>query len=198
MTSYAAAGWRQEGDRWYFYNADGERAGDTWKKSGNHWFWLDSDGEMLHGLYKLSINDGEIQSYEEIESENDLPEADESWAVYYFGDSPKEGVMQTGKTTVDIDGEAYTYNFRKSGTDRGAGYDGIYDGSIYRKGRLMKADKDAKLEIVEFEDEEYLVNTSGKIQKKKTNIKDADDRYYCTDSAGIVIYTGSDKWEKEK
>ena len=105
--------------------------------------------------------------------------------------------MKTGVTRIDVDGEEYTYEFRKSGSDRGAGYDGINDGALYIKGRLMKADKDAKLEKISYNGEDYLVNTSGKIQKKKTNIKDADDRYYCTDGDGIVIYEGSEKKEKE-
>ena len=77
------------------------------------------------------------------------------------------------------------------------GYDGIHDGSIYIKGRLLKADRDAKLEKVSYAGEEYLVNTSGKIQKKKTNVKDADDKYYCTDSNGIVTYEGSEKKGEE-
>ena len=97
-----------------------------------------------------------------------------------------------------MDVEEYTYEFKKTGSDRGAGYDGINDGAIYIKGRLLKADKDAKLEKITYDGEDYLVNTSGKIQKKKTNIKDADDKYYCTDSNGIVTYEGSEKREKEE
>ena len=105
--------------------------------------------------------------------------------------------MKTGVERIDIDGEIYTYEFKKSGSDRGAGYDGINDGSIYIKGRLLKADKDAKLEKVSYEGEDYLINTSGKIQKKKTNVKDADDKYYCTDNNGVITYEGNEKKEKE-
>ena len=36
----------------------------------------------------------------------------------------------------------------------------------------------------------YLVNTSGKIQKNKTNVKDKNDTYYCTDAEGLVTYKG--------
>lgn len=32
-----------------------------------------------------------------------------------------------------------------------------------------------------------------RIQKNKKNAKDADDRYYCTDSKGIVTYEGMEK-----
>ena len=187
-----------DGDEyWYYAQKNGELVKSQIKKINGQYYGFDEYGKMLHGLYKLSVNDRDIQSYEEIESETDLPEEDEAWQVYYFGDTPKEGAMKTGTTRLDVDGEEYTYEFKKSGSDRGAGYDGIHDGSIYIKGRLLKADRDAKLEKVSYAGEEYLVNTSGKIQKKKTNVKDADDKYYCTDSNGIVTYEGSEKKGEE-
>lgn len=185
-------------ERWYYAQKDGELVRSQIKKINGQYYAFDEFGKMLHGLYKMSVNDREIQSYEEIENEADLPQEGEAWQVYYFGDTPKEGVMKTGTTKIDVDGEEYTYEFKKTGSDRGAGYDGINDGAIYIKGRLLKADKDAKLEKITYDGEDYLVNTSGKIQKKKTNIKDADDKYYCTDSNGIVTYEGSEKREKEE
>lgn len=186
------------GDEYWFYaQKDGELVKSKIKKINGQYYGFNEWGGMLHGLYKMSVNGSDIQSYEEIESENDLPEADEAWQVYYFGDSPKEGVMKTGKTNLDIDGETYTYNFRKSGSDRGAGYDGISDDVLYCKGRVMKADRDEKLAVFTYEDEEYLVNTSGKLQKKKTNVKDADDNFYCTDSRGVVTYKGTEKYTKD-
>lgn len=185
---------------WFYALKDGDVVKSQIKKINGYYYGFNEKGEMLHGLYKLSMDDKEIISYEEIETEDDLPEDGEAWDVYYFGDSPKEGVMKTGKTTIDLDGEDFTYNFRKSGSERGAGYDGIYDDSIYIKGRLLKADRDAKLEAVTYGEEgnEYLINTSGKLQKKKTNVKDADDYYYCTDSEGVITYKGTDKWVKSK
>ncbi len=185
----------EDGEKFWFYADKGNKLVKSQiKKINGYYYAFNEYGEMLEGLYKMSVNGREIQAYGEIESEDDLPEADEAWEVYYFGGSSKEGAMKTGKVTIDIDGESYTYNFRKSGVNRGAGYDGISDGELYCKGRLMKADKDSRLEVVTYDDSQYLVNTSGKIQKKKTNIKDADDRYYCTDSDGIVIYRGNEKY----
>ena len=183
---------------WFYAQKSGEVIKSEIKKIGGQYYAFNEYGEMLYGLYKMSVDDREVISYEEIEGEDDLPDEDEDLDVYYFGDSPKEGVMKTGTITLDVDGEDYTYNFQKSGSSRGAGYDGINDGALYRKGRLMKADKDSKLEAITYEGKEYLVNTSGKIQKKKTNSKDADDMYYCTDSQGVITYKGSEKWEKEK
>ena len=148
---------------------------------------------MLEGLYKLSVDGNDILECVEIESESDLPEADEAWDVYYFAED--EGVMATGKKTIEIDGENYLYNFKKSGSERGTGYNGIHDGILYIKGQTMKADSDSKYEAIEWEGNDYLVNTSGKIQKSKKNIKDADDYYYCTDSDGIITYKGTEKYE---
>lgn len=184
----------EEGDvHWYFAQNSGELTKSQIKKINGQYYGFDEYGKMLHGLYKMSVNDRNIQSYEEIESESDLPEEGDAWQVYYFGDSPKEGAMKTGSARIQVDGEEYTYEFKKSGSQRGEGYDGITDGSIYIKGRLLKADRDAKLEKVVYGGEEYLINTSGKIQKKKNNVKDADDRYYCTDERGVVTYEGTEK-----
>jgi glucan-binding YG repeat protein len=182
---------------WYYAQTSGELVKSQIKKINGQYYGFDEYGKMLHGLYKMSVNNREIQSYEEIENQSDLPEEGDAWQVYYFGDSPKEGAMKTGNARLEVDGEDYTYEFKKSGSERGEGYDGIQDGSIYIKGRLLKADKDAKLEKVTYGGEEYLINTSGKIQKNKKNARDADDKYYCTDSKGIVTYEGSEKWEKE-
>lgn len=184
----------EDGDiYWYYALKSGELVKSELKKINGQYYGFDEYGKMLHGLYKMSVNDRDIQSYEEIEDEDDLPDEDDGWDVYYFGDSPKEGAMKTGSTRIRLDGEEYTFEFKKSGSDRGAGYNGINDGSVYIKGKLLKADRDAKLEKVTYDGAEYLVNTSGKIQKKKNNVKDADDKYYCTDNNGIVTYEGTEK-----
>ena len=185
----------ENGDEYWFYaKNDGELVKSQIKTINNYRYAFNEKGEMLHGLYKMTFDeDRNIESYEEIESENDLPDSNDASEVYYFGNTPKEGVMATGKTTIDIDGEKYTYNFRKSGANRGAGYDGIFDDSIYIKGRLLKADKDAKYEVVEYKGEEYLISTSGKLAKNKKNVKDSDEKYYSTNSKGVVTYSGYDK-----
>ena len=180
-------------ERWYYAEKDGDVVKSRIKKINGSYYAFDEYGKMLEGLYKLEVSDKDILSYTEIESENDLPEDGDIEEVYYFGGNSKAGAMKTGTTTLDIDGERYTYNFRKSSDERGQGYNGIEDGAIYEKGKRLEADKDEKLKKVEWDGETYLVNTSGKIQKNKKNAKDADDRYYCTDSKGIVTYEGMEK-----
>ena len=77
--------------------------------------------------------------------------------------------------------------------DKGAGYNGIYDDSIYIKGRLLKADRDAKYEVVSYNGEDYLIGTSGKLAKGKKNLKNGDDKYFSTNKQGIVTYEGYEK-----
>lgn len=153
-------------------------------------YGFDDKGRMLYGLYKLEVKDKEILSYEQIESESDFPSPDDPREVYYFGDSPKEGVMETGKCNVNLDGERYTYYFNKSGSGRGAGVNGIYDGAIYEKGRLLTIESGVRYGIIVYDGKEYLVNQSGKIQKNKKNLKDADGIYYSSDKDGIVTHRG--------
>lgn len=183
---------------WFYAEKNGEILKSQIKKIGGYYYAFDEYGKMMEGLYKMSVNDREIQSYEKIESEGDLPEADEAWSVYYFGGNSKAGAMKTGTATIEIDGERYAYSFHKTSDERGQGINGIEDGCIYLHGRRLQAEKDAKLEVIDWEGENagrYLVNTTGKIQKKKKNTRDGDDRYVCTDAQGIVIYQGSEKCE---
>ena len=182
---------------WFYADKDGDLTVSQIKKINGSYYGFDEHGEMLDGLYKLSVDGRTIVSYEEIESESDLPEADEAWDVYYFGGSSKEGALKTGTASITLDGETYKYSFKKSGDERGKGIDGFDDGYLYIKGQLQKADSDEKLKVVTYEDEDYLVNTSGKVQKSKKNIKDADDYYYCTDSNGVVTYKDSEKWKAD-
>ena len=67
---------------------------------------------------------------------------------------------------------------------------------IYIQGRRMEAEDGTKYQPFEYEGKEYLISTTGKIMKKKTNIKDADDVYYCTDRDGVITYSGDEKYEK--
>ena len=101
--------------------------------------------------------------------------------------------MKTGKCTIDLDGEKFTYSFRTSGSDRGAGVDGIYDGGIYEQGRLKTLDYGMRYGIIPYQGKDYLVNQSGKIQKNKKNVKDADGVYYSTDKDGVVTSVGDKK-----
>lgn len=187
-------GYQDDTEYWFYALNNGNLVTSQIKTIDGHRYAFNDKGEMLHGLYKLTFDDQHnIASYDEIETEDDLPGKDDNCLVYYFGDTPKEGVMATGRTTIDLDGERYTYNFRTSGTNKGAGYNSIYDDSIYVQGRLLKADSDARYEKVDYDGKTYLIGSNGKLAKNKKNIKDGDDVYYTTDKNGIVTYEGYEK-----
>ena len=183
------------GDEYWFYGlSNGGVVSSQIRSIDNHSYGFNEVGEMLHGLYKMTVDGKTILTYTKIESADELPDKDAPEDVYYFGDSPKEGVMETGKTTVELDGEKYTYYFATGGDTRGAGVEGVRDGYIYEKGRRLEIEDGLRYGIVEYDGEAYLVNQSGKIQKNKKNAKDSDGVYYSSDKDGIVIHQG-DKQE---
>jgi len=46
---------------------------------------------------------------------------------------------------------------------------------------------------VEYNEKEYLVGTSGKLAKSKTNIQDGDGKYYKTNSDGTIKESSYEK-----
>ncbi|RGY97737.1 cell wall-binding protein [Clostridium sp. AM58-1XD] len=181
---------------WFYAKSDGELVTAQIKSISGHKYGFDVNGEMLSGLYKIVFDEkgSEIIFAEEIETFDDLPDGDdEDTEVYYFGTSPKEGVMKTGTCSIELDGEKYNFNFKKSGSRKGAGINGIDKDSIYIQGRRLEAEEGTKYEAVEYQGKNYLINTSGKIIKNKKNVKDADDVYYSTDKSGVIIYQDEEK-----
>lgn len=178
---------------WFYIGKNGKLAVSQIKTINNYKYAFNEKGEMLEGLYILAFDEKKnIVSYEKIEDIADMPGEDEDVSVYYFGNSPKDGVMAT-KKNVEVELEdKYTFGFRSNGE----GIHGISDNAIYIRGRKLKADSELKLQPVTFEGQEYLINSSGTIQKKKTNVKDSDDTYYCTNDKGIITYSGSEKQTK--
>lgn len=178
---------------WFYADKNGKLAISQIKTIDRYKYGFNEKGEMLEGLYALTFDGkNKISSYEKIEDISDMPGEDEECSVYYFGNTPKDGVMATKKNVeIELD-DKYTFGFRSNGE----GIHGISDNAIYIKGRKLKADAELKLQPVTFNGEEYLVNTSGTIQKKKTNVKDVDETYYCTDARGVITYSGSEKQTK--
>lgn len=184
---------------WYYADKKGVIAASQIKNISGIRYAFDGYGKMLHGLYILEMDeDGETIIDEHlIETIDELPEDPGEALVYYFGDSPKEGAMKTGTCTILLDGERLTYKFENSGKLRGSGVNGIDGDSIYVNGRRVEADPDMRCEIYEYDGESYLISSSGKILKNRTNVKDGDGYYYCTDKKGVVTYQGEDKYKKD-
>lgn len=100
------------------------------------------------------------------ENEEDYPGVSEIKAAAGEGDLwyfTPDGANKTGKFTMELDGERVTMRFEKAGP----AVHGIKDGYLYHNGILIKADKDNDGKYMQYvlDGKNYLVNTSGKVQK---------------------------------
>lgn len=189
-----------DGDyKWFYANSNGSLKVSQLASISGKKYAFNEYGERLSGLRGLELdsNNNIISYTDAAESMSDIYaiEGDSKYDMYYFGDE-NDGVMRKKSQTIRLDDETLHYEFLSSG----AGKDGIVSGSIYTKGRRVEADKEYGYEMFDINGNEtvdigsgYLVNTSGKIQKNKTNIKDKNDTYYCTDAEGLVTYKGYEK-----
>ena len=70
-------------------------------------------------------------------------------AFYYFSDNEdKDGSMKTGTQKITLDGESYTFSFKKGGTKKGQGVNGQSEKKYYLGGMLLTADYDNKIEVI--------------------------------------------------
>lgn len=175
----------EEGETFIFYIKNGKAHHAA---AGVQVFTIDSKrygfntrGELQTGLQSVTLEDG-------------------TTANYYFGE---EGIMKTGKQTIyneDLD-ENQTWFFLTDGGNKGQGFHGIRDNSIYRQGLKLEADRDLRFAPAELNGITYLVNTSGSIQKAASSsksavkpelgngfkdIKDANDKIWTVDTNGVI------------
>ena len=161
-----------ESERWYYSdgNDDGLVVGEIKKIKGKYYgFWPDDGekgGRMLVGLnaLRMSATDGEVIEevlYDDMDSDDlddfmDLVDAGADLSnvyLYYFGnsdDQDSDGAMKDGNVTINLDGDTYQFQFRKSGgaDSRGRSVNGVDDDYIYKYGQRMKADSDEKYILV--------------------------------------------------
>ena len=108
-------------------------------------------GEMQTGLQVVTLEDGSI-------------------ANFYFGN---DGIMKTGKQIItdEESGTSQTWFFHTEGAKKGQGYHGIRDNVLYEYGLRKEADSDLRYSPVTFQENRYLINASGIIQKATTSSK---------------------------
>lgn len=111
------------------------------------------------------------------------------YTAYYFGDNKNDCIAHSGKMKVEEgDGNTADYYF----TETGKGYTGINNNSLYYKGKLQKAEAGLKYQVISVPSASgdahtnYLVNTSGKLVKSTSGVKDADGIKYASNSQGIL------------
>ena len=138
-------------------------------------------GEMQTGKQVITTEDGQT-------------------ANAYFAE---DGVMKTGKQAITDEESGVTeyWYFHTDGSKKGHGFSGIQDNRLYIEGRRQDADAELRYAPAEFNGKQYLVNTSGMIQKASSSskssekpdlgngfkdVKDANDKVWVVDTQGVI------------
>ena len=144
-------------------------------------FGFNSRGELQTDLQAVTTEEGTI-------------------ANFYFG---TDGVMKTGKQTIydEYLDENQTWFFYTDGGNKGRGFHGVRDNSVYREGLRLDADRDLRYAPVDLDGTSYLVSTTGAIQKASSSskssakpelgagfkdVKDANDKIWTVNASGVI------------
>ena len=173
-------------DYWYYSDGNGKLTVNEIKTVNGKKYAFDNYGRMISGFVVLQMEGNTLGSgysskkivqkvdsdgtYDTSDNYNRFVKANDSLftsgelKAYFFGGSD-DGSMKTGKQTVELDSEKYTFEFAKNGSNKGAGINGMEDHKFYVGGKLTTADADNKIEIV-------VLNSSNKLVAK-LSVEDA-------------------------
>ena len=144
-------------DRWYYADGNGNLYAGQIKTIKGKKYAFDLKGGMISGLALLRTDGNTIYEYADDDSKYDSQDTfmntarglSSDWGFYYFSDNEdKDGSMKTGTQKISLDGESFTFTFRKGGTKKGQGISGLSEKKYYLGGMLLTADPDYKIEIV--------------------------------------------------
>ena len=147
-----------DGDnKWYYADGKGHIAAGEIKTIKSKKYAFDVKGDMIDGLAFLDLDSTDPKLITKKWSKDDYYSNEDDFkdlaisavggnsAFFFFSnDADHDGAMKTGKQTVNIDGDNYTFRFYDSGAHKGQGINGVKDKKIYLGGMLMKADSDDK------------------------------------------------------
>ena len=148
-------------EAWYYADGGGNLYAGEFKTVKGKKYAFRNDGRMVSGLKFIHVEDEKNGSMNvraddddkmPFDTEDDFLEnapqyEDLGYKCYYFGDG-EDGAMKTGRTTIEIDGDNFTFNFETSGSKKGQGTTGVDDDKIYQSGMLLKAGSDEKYQVV--------------------------------------------------
>ena len=144
-------------DRWYYADGNGNLYAGQIKTIKGKKYAFDLKGGMIYGLALLRTDGNTIYEYADDDSKYDSQDTfmttargmSSDWAFYYFSDNEdKDGSMKTGTQKISLDGESFSFNFKKGGTKKGQGVTGMSEKKYYLGGMLLTADADNKIEVV--------------------------------------------------
>ena len=162
-------------DYWYYADGNGELYAGEIKTIKGKKYAFDGYGRMIDGLVFLQMDeknngrpdystivtkfadDGDVP----YDTEDNFDDFVETYSKeisegiinsYYFGDAD-DGAMKTGRQTVEIDGDNFTFKFKDSSSSKGVGIHGEDDHKLYNAGKLVEADSDDKYQVVVYKEE---------------------------------------------
>jgi len=166
---------------WFYFNSTGvPKATDNNEytesdilKINNRKYLFNEYGTPVYGLQKVFTSSSKT-----------------NYTAYFFGTSDQCNVQKGKETIKESDGANYSYYFSESS---GEGYTGVHDSILYYMGKPQKADKGVSYTVISLPRSSssssytnYVVNTSGRVEKK-TTVKDKDGVKYTTDGSGILV-----------
>ena len=150
-------------DRWFYADGNGKIYAGEIKSIKGKKYAFDLKGGMISGLAVLRVDENNNilayvddedtydteDNFDDFVRENIAGKTGSGYAVYYFGnDADHDGALKTGTQRVELDGDTFTFKFKKSGTKKGQGLCGKDDKKYYLGGKLLSADSDNKVEII--------------------------------------------------
>jgi len=227
---YLQQGKYEDGDNyWYYADGKGHIVASEIKTIKSKKYLFDNYGRMKKGLqfveFKSADETKEVKNvladddygkgsygskFEGYDNEDNFDktaknltaqlQSGECAFMFFSNDEDHDGSMKTGKQTITLDGDTFTFKFYTSGSRKGQGITGVDDKKIYVGGKLIAADKDNKVEFYVLQD----VSTFKKGEKvtiadlynkdiivKTGTSKSGDETYYAPADA----YKG-DNWTK--
>ncbi len=168
------------GDVEYFYFksngyvAAATTSGYTVQSINSKRYLFDDRGNPVYGM-QIGYLDGSSEGY-----------------YYYCGSSKSDCSVKTGRFSMtEADGDRITFYAQANGR----GYTGVKDGYLYYNGKLQCAESDCKYMVCTVNSKDYVVSTSGAVQKNKTKLKDADGNKVSTNSDGTLKETIDGQFE---
>lgn len=155
-----------DSSNWYYSDKDGKLVASEIKTINGKKYAFDYYGVMQDGLKAIKFVGNSTTKIDDIKKGDKIPGKhfdtedefkenmsdvyEDGYRLYYFGSSD-DGSMKTGKQSVSIDGENFTFLFNKAGSTKGQGKLGIDNDKYYLGGMLMQADKDDKYAVIKIE-----------------------------------------------
>ena len=139
--------------------------------------------------------------------------------MFFSNDEDHDGSLKTGKQTITLDGDTFTFKFYTSGARKGQGISGVDDKKIYVGGKLISADKDEKINFYDtatgekktvskmildgwftsdFDTSKVARHAKNdeseyRIDTTKISEKDFASRFVCINTSGSVLTSGTKK-----